>query len=146
MVKCSFKQTTLAKLANMSNTPFSSLRQKRGRVAYQAGLKAEKAAARYLTHLGWNILYTRYKTAAGEIDLIASYENILVFYEVKQRLSHSKAAYAFSSRQMKRVRQAAEIVLAEHPTWQYEFIRIDVFLFDIQRKHQILKNAVWDEE
>jgi putative endonuclease len=51
------------------------------------GDEGERLAARYLRRLGYKILARRYRTAMGEIDLIARDGTCIVFVEVKTRRS-----------------------------------------------------------
>ncbi|MGE5191612.1 MAG: YraN family protein [Deltaproteobacteria bacterium] len=58
-----------------------------GWLAGWLGDKGERLAARYLRRLGYKILARRYRTAMGEIDLIAREGACIVFVEVKTRRS-----------------------------------------------------------
>ena len=58
--------------------------------AYTFGIEAEKRAARYLAELGYTVLFRRYRTRNGEIDIVALDGEQLVFVEVKARL-HPKS-------------------------------------------------------
>lgn len=51
------------------------------------GSEGERLAARYLRRQGFRILARRYRTALGEVDLIARDGNCVVFVEVKTRKS-----------------------------------------------------------
>ena len=53
----------------------------------QTGLRGEEIAARALEVRGYRILARRYRTRAGEIDLVAEDGTTLVFVEVKARRS-----------------------------------------------------------
>ena len=46
---------------------------------YQIGLNAEIITSNYLKNKGYSILKHRYKTIYGEIDLIASKDDLLIF-------------------------------------------------------------------
>lgn len=52
---------------------------------YQEGLTGERLAAVYLQQLGFTILTRRYRSRAGEVDLIARQDRMLYFVEVKYR-------------------------------------------------------------
>lgn len=54
----------------------------------QVGSAAESMAADYLKSLGYKILDKNFTIRGGEIDLIARDRDILVFVEVKMRLSN----------------------------------------------------------
>jgi putative endonuclease len=51
------------------------------------GSQGERLAARHLRKLGYRILARRYKTALGELDLVARDGDCIVFVEVKTRRS-----------------------------------------------------------
>lgn len=51
------------------------------------GLQGEKAAARYLENKGYKIIDKNWKCCIGEIDIVALYEDTLIFVEVKTRTS-----------------------------------------------------------
>ncbi len=58
-----------------------------GWLAGWLGDEGERLAARHLRRLGYKILARRYRTAMGEIDLIARDGACIVFVEVKTRRS-----------------------------------------------------------
>ena len=62
----------------MPSTPQNFYQKLLGRVG-------EKKAAEYLKKKGYKIIKTNYKTAIGEIDIIAEDGEYLVFIEVKTR-------------------------------------------------------------
>ena len=73
------------------------------------GERGEELAATWLTTRGWTILARRWRTAAGELDLVAlDPESVLVAVEVKLR-SGSRAgepAEAIDRRRLRRLRAA----------------------------------------
>ena len=100
----------------------------RGRRAYAAGQDAEALAAAALAAEGWVILAQRYRTEAGEIDLIAERAGLLAFIEVKARPSLAEAAFALGPRQRARLIAAAEAWLADNPGHGSAGMRFDVML------------------
>ena len=79
------------------------------------GLKAEQEAARLLEASGMVILDRRYRSRAGEIDLVARDGRAVVFVEVKAR---SSAAFgvpeeAVDRRKRRRLARSAAAYLAE---------------------------------
>ena len=52
---------------------------------YDFGQRGEDAACNYLKSKGYEIIYRNWKTADGEIDIVALEDDILVFIEVKTR-------------------------------------------------------------
>lgn len=53
--------------------------------AKSLGYRGENLAAQYLRSKGYEIIKNNFTIRGGEIDLIAKYEKILVFIEVKTR-------------------------------------------------------------
>jgi putative endonuclease len=56
------------------------------------GKKGEKIACVYLKKQGYEIIENNYKTLAGEADIIAAENDVLVFFEVKTRLTEKYGA------------------------------------------------------
>ncbi len=86
----------------------------RGQSSYALGVAAESRARQLLESKNYSILAQRYKTKAGEIDLIARRGDHLAFVEVKQRKTQDEAAYSIAPRQQARIALAAEVFLGEH--------------------------------
>ncbi|GAA0784490.1 YraN family protein [Roseibium denhamense] len=100
----------------------------RRRRANAFGLSAESIAAWYLRLTGWRILKQRYKTKAGEIDLIAKRRKTVAFVEVKARRSRQAAMEAVTPASQKRIASAAKIFVAEHPKAGFYTLRFDVVI------------------
>lgn len=98
------------------------------REAERRGRRAEDAAAMLLRAKGFRILARRYRTPAGEIDLIVRRRRRIAFVEVKERESTDSAAWAITPRQRARLVRAAEAWLARHPPKGDFEISIDVVL------------------
>ena len=49
------------------------------------GQKGEAIAEMYLTKLGYEILERNFRSRFGELDLVARYQDIIIFVEVKTR-------------------------------------------------------------
>ena len=94
--------------------------------AYRRGLAAEHLAAWYLRARFYRILARRYKTPAGEIDLIARRGRTIVFVEVKNRPSEAQALDAIGTTARRRIVRAAELWLAAHPDAAGFDLRFDV--------------------
>ncbi len=73
-----------------------------GAESKKIGRKGESIAADYLASKGWKILVRNYRTARGEIDLIAEDGDVLVFVEVKNYSSRSFYLPSFSIDKNKR--------------------------------------------
>ncbi|WP_127088186.1 YraN family protein [Aquabacter cavernae] len=98
------------------------------RAAHDRGLVAEDRAAAFLEGAGFTILARRARTPAGEIDLVARQEGLLVFCEVKARGGRDAAAYSLLPRQMRRIAAAAEAWLAARPDLATLDARFDAVL------------------
>ena len=79
------------------------------------GRAAEDQAGQYLLDNGWTIINKRTKTRSGEIDIIASRDNVTAFIEVKARMHRDEAISAVTKKQAKRIIAAANYWLAQHP-------------------------------
>src|SRR6202007_145441 len=101
--------------------------------AFRTGLSAESRAAAYLMAKGYRILAKRYRTAHGEIDLVARRRNLIAFVEVKARASLDEAAYAVTPRQQRRIIDAAQGWLMAHPEHAAFDLRFDAMLIAPRR-------------
>ena len=96
--------------------------------AERRGHRAETFAVWLLRFQGFRILARRYKSPAGEIDLVARRFGLLVFVEVKARTSTAEAAWSITPHQQKRISRASEHFLATNPAYQNHQIRFDAIL------------------
>ena len=87
----------------------------RRRDAEQRGRRAETIAAWWLQLKGYRVLARRYKTPAGEIDLIVRRGRRVVFVEVKERPDEAAALEAVSAPGRRRIARAAALWLSHHP-------------------------------
>ncbi|GAB5388300.1 MAG: YraN family protein [Alphaproteobacteria bacterium] len=91
----------------------SPYNRRRGREANRRGLLGEAEAELWLRQQGWQIIATRMRNEAGEIDLIARQADTIAFVEVKSRRSVGDGRAALSAAQASRLQAAAEIWIAE---------------------------------
>jgi putative endonuclease len=96
--------------------------------AYRRGLSAETIAAWLLRARLYRILARRYRTPAGEIDLIARRGRTIVFVEVKARPSETEAVEAVGPMARRRIARAAELWLAAHPAAAGFDLRFDLVI------------------
>jgi putative endonuclease len=96
--------------------------------AFNTGISAESKAAALLMAKGYRILAKRFRTAHGEIDIIARKRSLLAFVEVKARASLDDAAYAVTPRQQQRIINAAQGWLVAHPEHAEFDLRFDAIL------------------
>jgi putative endonuclease len=109
--------------------------------AFRLGLSAESRAAMLLIAKGYRILARRFKTPAGEIDLVARRRGTLIFVEVKARERTDDAAEALTGRGKQRIIAAAELWLARNPADAGRDIRFDVILVTPGKIPQHVANA-----
>ena len=96
----------------------------------RVGRWGEQAAADYLEKRGYLILARNFRTAHGEIDLIARQDNILVFVEVKARSSnrYGYPEYSVSPKKRQHLLSAAQEYILSHPefaTWRVDVIAVE---------------------
>ncbi|MDA9465809.1 YraN family protein [Bradyrhizobium sp. CCBAU 53415] len=101
--------------------------------AFRTGISAESRAAAYLMAKGYRILAKRYRTAHGEIDIVARRRNLIAFVEVKARATLDEAAFAVTPRQQRRIIDAAQGWLAAHPEHAEFELRFDAMLIAPKR-------------
>lgn len=96
--------------------------------AYVKGQRAEHAAAEMLSRKGFKILSQRYRTRAGEIDIVAAKPGHLSFVEVKARRTCDEAAWSITPRQQRRIAGAAELWLSAFPDYRHHDMSFDAVL------------------
>lgn len=109
--------------------------------AHARGLAAEARAAAYLVQCGFGIVAQRVRNKAGEIDLIARIDDLLIFCEVKARADLEAAAWSILPRQQRRIAAAAEAWLAGHPELAALNARFDALLVTPSGRVQHLPGA-----
>ena len=97
-------------------------------VAFRLGLSAESRAAALLVAKGFRILARRWRSPAGEIDIVARRRRLLVFVEVKARDTLDGAAESVTPMQKRRICAAAEAWLAANPDDSVTDMRFDAVL------------------
>lgn len=81
------------------------------------GQKGEALAATFLRNKAYRILATNWRSSRWEIDVIAEYEDTLVFVEVKTRksLAYGFPEEAVTTAKQAYLQEAAEAYLAKFP-------------------------------
>ncbi|HLL26336.1 MAG TPA: YraN family protein [Xanthobacteraceae bacterium] len=98
------------------------------KAAFRLGVSAENAAAIFLAAKGYRTIARRWKSPAGEIDLVVKRGRLIVFVEVKARKGFDEAAESMLPRQRRRIVAAAEAWLAAHPQHAGYDMRFDAIL------------------
>lgn len=116
-------------------------RDERGRT----GNRGEAIAARHLEGLGYRVEERNFRCPHGEIDLIATLGEYLVFVEVKTRSAGQPLhpALSVTPRKRARVRRVGEYYWAQHAdrALQPRFDVISVFVEDGEEKVEHIVNA-----
>ena len=98
------------------------------KTTYTTGIQGEETAAEYLTRkFGMVLLEHRYRTRAGEIDLILEDGDAVVFAEVKTRKTGDpgNGLSAVNNAKQKRIAQGAVIYLIQKG-WTRRTVRFDL--------------------
>ncbi|WP_412050926.1 MULTISPECIES: YraN family protein [unclassified Hoeflea] len=87
----------------------------RKRRSERIGRRAEWLAALALLLKGYRILALRYRTPAGEIDLVARKSDLIAFVEVKARRDLASGVDAVSYAAQRRILAAGELFISRQP-------------------------------
>lgn len=92
------------------------------------GRNGEKLAERFLKKKGYKIIDKNYRVSFGEADLIALYDDLLIFIEVKTRSDESfgTPAEAVGYKKQKTYEKLAGYFLKTHTEYENMAIRFDV--------------------
>ncbi len=115
--------------------------QARGATSHHAGLAAEDCVWRDYAARGHALVARRWRSGAGEIDLITRKDGAVIFIEVKRARDFVTAAERLGPRQLGRIMRSAEVFLAGEPGGLDTDARIDVALVDGRGRIQIIENA-----
>lgn len=82
------------------------------------GAIGEITAARFLREKGYTIVCSNYRSRLGEIDIVATKDNYIVFAEVKTRRQDALYAprEAVTDAKQRRLIQTASIYMSKYPT------------------------------
>ncbi len=113
-----------------------------GSLAYYSGLAAEDAVAVFYEKNGHDVSARRWRSKAGEIDLIVRKDGNVIFVEVKKSKTHDRAALSLGPRQIARIYNSAAVYLDGEPNGQNTDARFDVALVDARGEISVLENAI----
>jgi putative endonuclease len=111
----------------------------------QTGNDGENRAAAYLEAHGFSILSRNWRTKAGEIDIICTSADTVVFVEVKT-LPHGYpeiVAQVLDRRKQKRIIETSKRFLSINRQYSKSYIRYDVIVLDLPGMPEIyhIENA-----
>jgi len=100
---------------------------------YQTGKFGEDLARQYLIKKGYEILTSNFRSRFGEIDIIASKNNALIFVEVKLKIGEEagQPEEMINNKKISQIQKMAEIFLQNNsslakkfPLWRIDAICI----------------------
>ncbi|MCM8822063.1 MAG: YraN family protein [Candidatus Omnitrophica bacterium] len=105
--------------------------------AREKGSEGEEIAVRFLKANGYRILDRNYRTKYGEIDIVAQKKKVIVFVEVKTRLSNEfgSPAEAVDERKLSRIASVANQYIQKE--------RLDDFSFRFEIVSVTKQNNSW---
>ena len=109
---------------------------------YRRGHTAEFMAAAFLMARGYRILARRYKSAAGEVDLITLKSGRVGFVEVKRRATLIECESSITPKLRQRVRDASDLWFARNVRYQGYDIGFDIVFVMPWRMPVFLKDAL----
>jgi putative endonuclease len=106
---------------------------------HELGRLGEKIAAIYLHKYGFTIIDTNYRIRGGEIDIIAQFQNLVVFVEVKSRsidagMSYGTALEAVDRRKIEHIIKTAKFWIYQNAADEDYNYRFDVVELLFERK------------
>lgn len=109
-----------------------------GSTTRERGNRAEDIASEHLSRLGYRIIERNFVCKLGEIDIVASHNNEIVFVEVRSR--HSAKAldpvFSVNRRKQQKIIQTAHVYLASRFR-KTPAARFDVVLVTLGRPPQV---------
>ncbi|MFQ3546979.1 MAG: YraN family protein [Termitinemataceae bacterium] len=98
------------------------------------GIVGENLAADYLSRAGYTLITRNFRSMWGEIDIIASFEDVLVFIEVKawSQFSAENLEYAITKQKQQRIIKTAKFFLASNRKYNSMAIRFDIIFIGQQ--------------
>lgn len=113
------------------------------------GMSGEKIARKYLEKKGYKIIETNFYCRFGEVDIIAQFNEELIFCEVKTRkqIKYGMAAESIDCCKRKHIYKVAEFYIYLYRLYNLpiSFDVIEVYIFeDKETRVEHIKNAIID--
>lgn len=113
-----------------------------GATSYHAGKAAEDTVSQDYQRRGYALAASRWRSKAGEIDIVLQGQGETIFVEVKRARDFETAAARISPRQLGRIWRAAEIWLGDQPGGTDSAARVDVALVNGEGAVSIVENVM----
>ena len=103
------------------------------------GNKGEDLAVSYLQKHGYRIIARNFKARYGELDIIATQDNVLVFVEVKTRVGHQYGTpeEAITPRKLREVVKTAQYFSMLHEELP-QSLRVDVIGIELNDYQEVV--------
>lgn len=117
----------------------------------ETGQRGERLAQDYLKKSGYRIIETNYRSRYGEIDIISKYKNVLVFTEVRTKISleYGTPEESMTETKSRRLRATAYHYRQTHvklpEQWRIDFIAIEIDDRGKLKRLNLIESAVGDE-
>jgi len=105
------------------------------------GKFSEYLVAAFLITRFYNVLCIRYKSYTGEVDIIATRGNVLIFVEVKSRKKLDLSYNIIRNRQIARIKRTAEFYLQKNNKFNNYSVRFDLMIVSNFFHIEHIKNA-----
>jgi len=107
------------------------------------GILGEKLAAGILKENGYEIIETNYRCTEGEVDIVASHKQELVFVEVrsKKNIEYGSPEESITRRKKEKLRAVAAHYCQDREVTNPQY-RIDVVALELNRQGNITRYAV----
>ena len=116
---------------------------------YQTGRLGENLAREYLAHKGYRILESNFHTRFGEIDVIATKDQKLIFVEVKSKIGDQFGTPEdmIDKRKLGKIYMMAEVFLQKNPQvgQQYPARQIDAVCLVLGPDNEIIRINHWED-
>lgn len=116
------------------------------REAERRGRKAELVALWFLRLKGYRLLKRRFRTGAGEVDLVMRRGDVTAFIEVKERSSVDDAVAAVTERQSRRISAAARSWMARDQVAACGVCRFDIVAIVPYHWPRHVENAFYGDD
>lgn len=109
------------------------------------GNAGENFAAKYLEQRGYKILAKNFRVRSAEIDIVAEFDGVIVFVEVKTRsaVNHGLPIEAVNFRKQKKIIEAASVFLQDENYFEKpcRFDVIEIYSDGVKFSARQIENA-----
>ena len=111
---------------------------------YNKGKEGEEIARNYLINKGFNLIESNYSNNLGEIDLIMSDKDWLVFVEVKLKIGNrfGQPEEMINKNKLNQIKRVAELFLVSESQIAQKFVRYRVDAVCIELNEDITINRI----